>query len=175
MYSIRLIKKEITQVDKNNKEILDEFASATHLKICNKNLYLFDPVTNNYDDENENEPYNLSEFSHIFINHYFIFTIDELIEAYKQITSAYSMLNQTSAYHRDFDNIVSVFEITETIYAIKEKKILDAVLGKEKVKTKIKKQKKEDKKTQNQDETINEDIKNDDNNDDNNIKDDDYE
>ena len=130
MYSIRLIKKEVTEVDKKNNKIIDEYASATHIKISNNNLLLYDPVTNNFDaKESEDEKYQLSEYTHIIINHYCIYSIDELKEAYEQLIHAYAMLNLTSAYHREFDNIVSIFELHETLFSIKEKKIIDSIKG----------------------------------------------
>lgn len=128
MYSIRLIKKEVVEVDKKNKNIIDDYASATHIKILNNKLYIYDPISNNFEENtNDEEAYNLSEYTHIIINHYCIYSVEELKSAYEQLIKAYAMLNLTSAYHREFDNIVSIFELHETLFSIKEQEIIDSI------------------------------------------------
>lgn len=137
MYTIRLIKNNADIVEKNDKGrkyIYDEYASATHIKIIDgTKMFLFDPVINDFDSLKELEYYDLKLYSHIFINHYYIYTIDELIEAYSQITQAYSMLCQTSVYYKDFDNVVSIFELLETLFAIKENSIINPKINKQNI------------------------------------------
>ena len=102
MYCIRLIKKNVSETDNNGKIIYDDFVTATHLKITNGNLYFYDPVTPN----SEQDYYDINSYSYIFINHYLNYTIKELEEAYEKIIKAYATLSQSSSYHRDFDNII---------------------------------------------------------------------
>lgn len=123
MYCIRLIKKSVSETDKNGKIIYDDFVTATHLKITEGKIYFYDPVSSNQD----NQHYMLNSYSYIFINHYLKYTINELQEAYKNIIQAYSTLSQSSSYHRDFDNVISIFELLDTMFAIKEKKIIDEI------------------------------------------------
>lgn len=130
MYCIRLIKKSVSETDKNGKIIYDDFVTATHLKITKGNLYFYDPVTPN----SEQDFYDINCYSYIFINHYLNYTIKELEEAYEKIIKAYATLSQSSSYHRDFDNVISIFELVDTMFALKEKKIIDEVAEKNKSK-----------------------------------------
>lgn len=130
MYCIRLIKKNVSETDNNGKIIYDDFVTATHLKITNGNLYFYDPVTPN----SEQDYYDINSYSYIFINHYLNYTIKELEEAYEKIIKAYATLSQSSSYHRDFDNIISIFELVDTMFSLKEKRIIDEVAEKNKSK-----------------------------------------
>ena len=130
MYCIRLIRKSVSETDKNGKIIYDDFITATHLKITKGNLYFYDPVTSN----SEQDYYDLNSYSYVFINHYLCYTIKELEEAYERIVRAYATLSQSSSYHRDFDNIISILELVDTMFSIKEKKIINEVAEKNKSK-----------------------------------------
>lgn len=130
MYCIRLIKKSVSETDKNGKIIYDDFVTATHLKITKEKLFFYDPVTPN----SEQDFYDINSYSYIFINHYLNYTIKELEEAYEKIIKAYATLSQSSSYHRDFDNIISIFELVDTMFSLKEKRIIDEVAEKNKSK-----------------------------------------
>lgn len=130
MYCIRLIRKSVSETDKNGKIIYDDFITATHLKITKGNLYFYDPVTSN----SEQDYYDLNSYSYVFINHYLCYTIKELEEAYERIVRAYATLSQSSSYHRDFDNVISILELVDTMFSIKEKKIINEVAEKNKSK-----------------------------------------
>ena len=114
MYCIRLICKKVIETDEG--PVFDEYVNATHIKIKDGTLYLLNPVFNNNDPDNG---YVIGDFSHMIINHYQIYTIDEVIKAYQKIINAYSTLSQSASYLKDYDSVISIFELTETMYSEK--------------------------------------------------------
>lgn len=114
MYCIRLICKKVIETDEG--PVFDEYVNATHVKIKDGTLYLLNPVISNAEEDGG---FLLDEFSHIIVNHYQIYTLDELQKAYNKIINAYSTLSQSASYLKDYDSVISIFELVETMYSEK--------------------------------------------------------
>lgn len=118
MYCIRLIKKKIKE-----NEDYDVFVSATHIRILENKLYLLDPISKS----DEDVYFDIKDLSFVFINHYQIYIIDDVVSAYKKIVDAYSVLSNSQTIFKEYDNTVSIFELMETMFSSKESAIIEKV------------------------------------------------
>lgn len=117
MITLRFVSKKICEEDKKNitkeniKQYLYSYYSCDNIKIVNENNNYIATI---YDDlSDENDIIYLNNYGYVFFSEFEDYKIEDLIEAFNILT-----------YKKNFfNNIVNIFELKNSLFNLKNKRI----------------------------------------------------